>query len=108
MADKGRLSVEQCIKTVLFFTEARSAVVTQKRFHAHFQKQCATSFKTIHKLYNHFNNDGSVLERKRCRPSSVHSLEKIDAVRVALQISPSKGCSTIRDIQMIGATNTEK
>jgi hypothetical protein len=36
MADKGRLSVE-LIKTVLFFTETRSAVVTQRRFHAHFQ-----------------------------------------------------------------------
>jgi hypothetical protein len=37
MADKGRLSVEQRIKTELFFTETRSVVVTQRRFHAHFR-----------------------------------------------------------------------
>jgi hypothetical protein len=64
MADKGRLSAEQCVKTMLFFTETESAVVTQRRFRAHFQTHWAPSFKTIHKLYNQFNNDGSVLERK--------------------------------------------
>jgi hypothetical protein len=50
----------------------------------------APSFKTIHKLYNQFNNDGSVLESKCRSPSSVRSLENIDAVRVAVQTSPSK------------------
>jgi hypothetical protein len=70
MADKERPSVEQRIKTVLFFIETRSVVVTQKQFHAHFQMRWAPSFKTIHKLYNQINNDCSVLERKRRRPSS--------------------------------------
>jgi hypothetical protein len=42
------------------------------------------------KLYNHFNNDGSVLERKGRRPQSVSSPENTDAVRVALQGSPNK------------------
>jgi hypothetical protein len=80
MADKGKLSVEQRVKTVLFFIETRSVVVTQRWFRAHFQTRRAPSFKTIHKLHNQFNNDGSVLERKRRRPSSVRSLENIDAV----------------------------
>jgi hypothetical protein len=35
MADKGILSVEQCIKTVLFFTETRSVVVAEA-VRAHF------------------------------------------------------------------------
>jgi hypothetical protein len=83
MADKGKLSVEQRIKTVLFFTETRSVVVTQRQFRAHFQSRCAPSFKIIHKLFNQFNNE-------RRRPSSVRSPENIDAVRVALQRGPSK------------------
>jgi hypothetical protein len=45
--------------------------------------------QNIYKLDTQFNNDGLVLERKRRRPSSVRSLENIDAVRVALQRSPS-------------------
>jgi hypothetical protein len=71
MTDKGRLSEEQRTKTVLSFIETRSAVVTQRWFHAHFQTQWAPSFKTIHKLHNQFNNDGSVLERKCHRPSTL-------------------------------------
>jgi hypothetical protein len=47
MADKGRLSAEQCIKTVLFVTETRSAVVIQRQFHAHFQKQWVPSKQFI-------------------------------------------------------------
>jgi hypothetical protein len=57
MADKGRLSVDQRIKIVLFFTETRSVVVTQMQFCAHFETQWTPTFKTIHKLYNQFNND---------------------------------------------------
>jgi hypothetical protein len=72
MADKGRLSVEQRIKRVLF-TETRSVVVTLRRFRAHFQTRWAPSFKTINKLYNQFDNDDSVLERKRRRTSAVRS-----------------------------------
>jgi hypothetical protein len=52
--------------------------------------QWAPSFKTIHKLCIQFNNDGSVLERKRRWPSSVCSPENIDAVRVVLQRNPIK------------------
>jgi hypothetical protein len=59
MADNGRLSVKQRIKSVLCFTETRSVAVTERRFHSHFQTRWAPSFKTIHKLYNQFNNDGS-------------------------------------------------
>jgi hypothetical protein len=77
-------------KTVLFFTVTRSVVVTERQVCVHFQTRWAPSYKTIHKLCNQFNDDGSLLERKRRRPSSVHSPENIDAVRVALQRSPSK------------------
>jgi hypothetical protein len=42
------------------------------------------------KFYSQFNNNGSMLERKRHRPSSVRSPENTEAVRVALQRSPSK------------------
>jgi hypothetical protein len=90
MAAEGRLSVEQHIKAMLFFTETSSVVVTQRWFHAHFQTRWAPSLKTIHKLYNQFNNDGSVVERKCCRLSSVRSLDNIDTVRVVLQRSYSK------------------
>jgi hypothetical protein len=82
--------VEQRTKTVLFFSETRSAVVTQRRFRVHFQTRWAPSFKIIHKLYNRFNNDGSVLARKRRQPSSVLPPENIDAIKVALQKRPSK------------------
>jgi hypothetical protein len=84
MADKRRLSVEQRIKTAMFFIETRSVVVTQTQFCAHFQTRWVSSFKRIHKLYNQFNNDDSVLDRKRRRPSSVRSPENGDTVRVVL------------------------
>jgi hypothetical protein len=48
MAYTGSLSVEQCIKTVLFFTETRSVAVTKRRLRAHFQTRWVPSFKTIH------------------------------------------------------------
>jgi hypothetical protein len=38
---------------------------------------------TIHKLYNQFNIDSSVVERKSRQPLPVHSLENIDALRGA-------------------------
>jgi hypothetical protein len=53
-------------------------VVTQRRFRAHFQTRWAPSVRTIHNFYNQFNNDGSVLERKRPRLSSLRSLENTD------------------------------
>jgi hypothetical protein len=90
MADKGRLSVNQCIKTLFFFIDTRIVVETQRQFCAHFQMRWTPSFKTIHKRYNQFNNDGLALERKHRQPSSVRSPENTDIVRVALQRSPSK------------------
>jgi hypothetical protein len=99
MADKGRLSIEQHMKIVLFFTETRSVVVTQRWFHAHFQMQWAPSFRIIHKLYNQLNSGGSVLEKKCHRPSSARSLENV-TVTVALQRSPSK--STRKAAAQIG------
>jgi hypothetical protein len=55
-----------------------------------FKCKWAPSFKTIHKLYNQFNSDGSVLERKRRWPASVRSPENVNAVRVTLQRRSSK------------------
>jgi hypothetical protein len=46
----------------MFFTETRSAVVIQRWFCAHFLMRWVPSFKTIHELYNQFNNDGCVGE----------------------------------------------
>jgi hypothetical protein len=90
MIDKGRLSVEQRIKAVPFFTETRSVVVRQRWFCANFQMRRAPSFKTIHKFYKHFINDGLVLERKCRWPLSVLSPGNIDAVTLALQRSRNK------------------
>jgi hypothetical protein len=89
MADKERLCVEQRIKTAFFFMEIRNVMVTQRQFNDHFHMCWAPSLKTIPKLYNQFNNDGSVLERKYCRLSSVCFPENTDTVRVALERSPS-------------------
>jgi hypothetical protein len=73
-------SAEQRIKIVLFSTETRSVVVTQRRFRAHFQTRWAPSLRTINKIYNQFNNDGSVLEGKRAGLHLKRSPEHIDAV----------------------------
>jgi hypothetical protein len=66
------------------------------------------SFETIHKIYNQFSNNGSALESKRHRPSSMRSPENTDAVRVALQRSPSKSTRKAAAQLGIGATNIEK
>jgi hypothetical protein len=68
-------------KTVLFFIETRSIVAKQRWFRAYFQTKRVSSFKTIHELYNQFNNDGSVLERKCRQPSSVCFPENTDTVK---------------------------
>jgi hypothetical protein len=65
MAEKGRLTVEHRVQTVLF-AESKSIVATQRGFRA------------------------SVLERKRGRALSVRTAQNIDAVRVAIQRSPGK------------------
>jgi hypothetical protein len=95
------------MEAVLFFTEIRNVVVTQRRFRAHFQTRWVPSLKTIRKLYNQFNNDGSMLERKRRRPSSVRSPENSGGAK-KLQFINKEGYSTTRDIQTIGATTIEK
>jgi hypothetical protein len=88
MADKGRLSVEQRIKTVLFFTETRSFVATERWFCAQFQMQFHS------KQFINFTTSLIMMaecwERKCHQPSTVHSLENTVAVRVMLQRSPSK------------------
>jgi hypothetical protein len=89
-----RKIVGQRIKTVFFFTETRSVVFTQRWFHAHFQIWWAASFKTMHKLYNQFNNNGSVLERKCHQPSFVCSLENFDIG----QSVTAKKCSAVKSV----------
>jgi hypothetical protein len=64
-------------------------MVERRYFRAHFQMRWAPSFKIIQKFYNEFNNDCSVLERNRRRPSSVRSPENSDAVGVEMRRSPS-------------------
>jgi hypothetical protein len=81
---------------MLFFTETRSAVVAQA-------VSCPVSGvmgafnQNIQKHYNQFNNYGSMLERKRCQPSSVCSPENIDTVTAELRRSPrninKEGCT---------------
>jgi hypothetical protein len=64
------------------------------------------------RVFSQFNNDGSVLERKRRRASSVRSPENTVNLRVALQRGPSKStrkvAAQLGDIQTIGTTNIEK
>ena len=50
MADNGRLTVDQKVKLVLFYAETKSVVVTQRRFHAHFDTRWAPCKRTIYKL----------------------------------------------------------
>ena len=50
MVDKGRLTVDQKMKVVLFYAETKSVVVTQRRFHAHFGTRWAPYKQTIYRL----------------------------------------------------------
>ena len=50
MADNGRLTVDQKVKVVLFYAEAKSVVATQRRFHAHFGTRWAPCKQTIYRL----------------------------------------------------------
>ena len=50
MADNGRLTVDQKVKVVLFYAETKSAVATQRRFHAHFGTRWAPCKQTIYRL----------------------------------------------------------
>ena len=50
MADKGRLTVDQNVKFVLFYAETRSVVATQRRFRAHFGTRWARCKRTVYRL----------------------------------------------------------
>ena len=50
MADNGRLTVDQKVKVVLFYTERKSVVATQRRFRAHFGTKWASCKQTIYRL----------------------------------------------------------
>jgi hypothetical protein len=90
MADKRRLTVQQRTQTVLFFAETKRDVETQRRFRARFGTRWAPAPKTIHRLHQQFQQDGTVLEKKRARAASVRSPHNIEAVRVAMQRRPRK------------------
>ena len=90
MADNGRLTVDQKVKVVLFYAETKSVVVTQRRFRAHFGTRWAPCKQTIYRLCQQFETNGSVLEKKRLHPTSVHTPANIKAVHVALTQNPNK------------------
>ena len=50
MVDKGRLTVDQKMKVVLFYAETKSVVATQRRFHAHFGTRWAPCKQTVYRL----------------------------------------------------------
>ena len=50
MADSGRLTVDQKVKVVLFYTETKSAVATERRFPANFGTRWAPCKQTIYRL----------------------------------------------------------
>jgi len=88
MVDNGRLTVDQKVTVVLFY--AKSVVVAQRRFRAHFGTMWASCKQTIYRLCQQFETNGSVLEKKRPRPATVRTLANIEAVRVTLTRSTSK------------------
>lgn len=90
MADRGRLTLEQKVKTVLLYAETKSVAETQRRFRAHFRTRWSPCRQTVYRLTTTFQTDGSVLEKKRPRAAPVRTAENIEAVRVALARSPSK------------------
>jgi hypothetical protein len=90
MADKGRLTIQQRMQTFSFFTETKSVVETQRRFCARFGMLWAPAPKTIHRLHQQFQQDGTVLEKKCVHAASVRSPQNIEAVRVAMHRCPGK------------------
>ena len=50
IADNGRLTVDQEVEVVLFYTETKSVVATQRRFRAHFSTRWAPCKQTIYRL----------------------------------------------------------
>jgi hypothetical protein len=90
MADKRKTVCRTMHKNSVLLYWNKKCCGHTEAVSCHFQTRWAPSFKTIHKVYNQCTNDGSVLEKKCCQPSSMRSPENTDAVRVALQRSPSK------------------
>ena len=50
MAGKGRLTVDQKVKDVLFYAETKSVVLSQRCFRAHFGTRWAPCKQTIYRL----------------------------------------------------------
>ena len=50
MVDNGRLTVVQKVKVVLFYTETKGVVASQRRFSAHFGTRWAPCKQTIYRL----------------------------------------------------------
>ena len=50
MADNGPLTVDQKVKVVLFYTETKSVVATQRSFRANFGTRWAPYKQTIYRL----------------------------------------------------------
>jgi hypothetical protein len=94
MADNGRLTAEQKAKVMLFFAETKSVTVTQRHFCAHFSIRWVPAKQTICRLKTQFEEEGSVLERKRPHAPSIRTPENMEALRVAVQRSPSKSTRT--------------
>ncbi|PSN40048.1 hypothetical protein C0J52_20192 [Blattella germanica] len=60
MADRGRLITQQRAKTVLLYAETKkSLVLTQRRFHQHFNTRRAPVKNIIYRLYRQFENDSA-------------------------------------------------
>ena len=77
MAGNGRLTVDQKEKVVLFYAETKSVLETQRCFCAHFGKRWVPSKQTIYGLFQQFETNGSVLEKKRPRLASVRTPAKL-------------------------------
>ena len=50
MADNGRLTVDQKVKVVLFYTETKNLVATQRRFRANFGTRWVPCKQAIYRL----------------------------------------------------------
>ena len=50
MADNGRLTKDQKVKVVLFYSETKIVVATQRRFRAHFGTSWAPRKQTIYRI----------------------------------------------------------
>ncbi|PSN29888.1 hypothetical protein C0J52_26360 [Blattella germanica] len=51
MVDRGRFITQQRAKTVLLYAETKSVVLTQRRFHQHFNTRWVPVKNTIYRLY---------------------------------------------------------